>query len=183
MDTNAVTVVAERLARIAGAGGLLLIAGNGGSAATASHMALDLSKGRPPGQQSLRVRTVSLPDTSPMLTAWANDEGYDRVFAEQIRTLARPGDAVVLLSVSGTSPNIVAAARAARAAGAIVVALTGARGRGMRRLANLAITVPSDDYRVVEDVHLAISHMITAYLSDALTRAKTAATTRSRRVR
>lgn len=183
IDTASIVAVAERLRRIAASGGLILIAGNGGSAATASHMALDLAKGRLPGQEALRVRTISLADPSPVLTAWANDAGYEGVFAEQISTLAGRSDGVVLLSVSGTSPNIVAAARAARTVGATVVALTGARGHGMRRLADLAVVVPSDDYRVVEDVHLAISHMITAYLSEALRRAKTAGTRRSGRMR
>jgi len=164
---------AERLRRVAEAGGLILIAGNGGSAATASHMALDLGKstlGRPPRRGALRVRTFCLADPSPVLTAWANDEGYEAVFAQQITTLAQPGDAVVLLSVSGTSPNVVAAARAARAAGAAVIALTGERGRGMRRFADHAVVVPDNDYRVVEDVHMAISHMITAYVTEALRR-------------
>ncbi len=181
IDTSPIVAVAERLRRVAGSGGLILIAGNGGSAATASHMALDLSKGRPPRQEALRIRTVSLGDPSPVMTAWANDEGYEDVFAQQITTLAGRGDAVVLLSVSGTSPNIVAAARAARARGAAVIALTGARGSGLRRLADLAVVVPSDDYRVVEDVHLAISHMVTAYLAEALTRSRRPATRRSAR--
>jgi D-sedoheptulose 7-phosphate isomerase len=149
----------------------VLFCGNGGSAATASHLALDLGKstlGRTPRADGPRVRTVCLSDPTPVLTAWANDEGYEGVFAEQVRTLARPGDAVVLLSVSGTSPNIVAAARAARKAGATVIALVGGRGGTVRDLADLAVVVPSEDYGVVEDVHLAIDHMITNYLREAL---------------
>lgn len=163
--------VAERLRQVAQNGGLVLIAGNGGSAATASHMALDLGKstlGRPPRSGGLRVRTLSLSDPAPVLTAWANDSGYDGVFAEQITALARPRDAVVLLSVSGTSPNVVAAARAARAAGATVIALLGQGGGTVRALADLAVIVPSDDYQIVEDVHLAINHMITRYLTGVL---------------
>jgi D-sedoheptulose 7-phosphate isomerase len=163
--------VAERLRQVVQTGGLVLIAGNGGSAATASHMALDLGKstlGRPPRAGGLRVRTLSLNDPAPVLTAWANDSGYEGVFAEQITTLARPGDAVVLVSVSGTSPNVVAAARAGRVAGATVIALLGRGGGTVRALADLAVTVPSDDYGVVEDVHLAINHMITRYLAGEL---------------
>lgn len=171
VGTAEVTAVAERLCRVAQAGGLILTAGNGGSAATASHMALDLGKstlGRPQRAGALRVRTLSLADPSPVLTAWANDESYEGVFAEQVRTLARPGDAVVLFSVSGDSPNVVAAARAARAAGVVVIALVGARGGAIRELADLTVVAPSEDYGIVEDVHLTISHIITGYLTDAL---------------
>mgnify|MGYP001193226237 CR=1 FL=1 len=171
VDTARVNAIAERLRDVAAAGGLIFTAGNGGSAATASHMALDFGKstfGRPPRVEALRVRALSLADPSPVLTAWANDEGYEGVFAEQVTALARRGDAIVLLSVSGNSPNVVAAARAARSAGAAVIALTGHPGGGVRGLADLAVVVPSDDYRVVEDVHLAISHMLTGYLAEAL---------------
>ncbi len=163
--------VAERLRQVVQTGGLVLIAGNGGSAATASHMALDLGKstlGRPPRTGGLRVRALALGDPGPVVTAWANDAGYEGVYAEQITTLARPGDAVVLVSVSGTSPNVVAAARAARLAGATVIALLGRSGGTVRALADLAVTVPSDDYGIVEDVHLAINHMITRYLAAEL---------------
>ena len=83
-------------------------------------------------------------------------------------TLAREGDTVVLLSVSGQSPNIVAAARAARSAGAAVIGLLGGNGGAVRALADCAIVVPSDDYQVVEDAHLAINHMMTTYVRLAL---------------
>jgi D-sedoheptulose 7-phosphate isomerase len=171
VPASQIAEVAERLWQVARAGGLIMIAGNGGSAATASHMALDFGKstlGRPPRADGLRVRTVCLSDPTPVLTAWANDEGYELVFAEQVTSLARPGDAVVLLSVSGTSPNIVAAARAARKAGEMVIALLGGRGGNVRDLADLAVVVPSEDYGVVEDVHLAIDHMVTNYLRETL---------------
>jgi len=180
-----IAAVAERLWQLARAGGLILIAGNGGSAATASHMAVDLSKtslGRPARTNGLRVRALCLGDSAPVVTAWANDEGYARVFAEQIAALAGPQDAVVLLSVSGDSPNVVAAARAAREAGATVVALLGGRGGAVRALADLSVVVPSDDYFIVEDVHLAINHIVTGYFRDALaTETPGGGTTRGRR--
>ena len=162
---------AERLWTIAKSGGQIFVAGNGGSAATASHMALDLGKstlGGDPRQAPCRVRTIALNDPGPVITAWANDHGYERVFAEQIITLARPGDAAVFCSVSGNSPNIVAAARAARSLGTFVIALLGRPGGAMRDLADLAVVVPSEDYQIVEDVHLAIGHMLTRCLKTAV---------------
>ena len=162
-----VAAVAERIWDVARSGGQIITAGNGGSAATASHMALDLGKstlGRNSHPSALRIRTVALNDPVPVITAWANDHGYDRVFAEQIRTLARPGDAAVFFSVSGNSPNVVAAARAARAAGTAVIGVLGRPGGAMRELADLVIIVPSEDYQIVEDVHLAISHMVTRFV-------------------
>lgn len=171
VDTPGVVAAAERLWQIARTGGLVLIAGNGGSAANASHMAVDLGKaalGRPPRAGAPRVRAMALADASSVLTAWANDDAYETAFAEQVTTLARQGDAVLLLSVSGRSPNVVAAARAARAAGAAVIALLGGDGGTVRALADHAIVVPSDDYQIVEDAHLAINHMLTTYIRLAL---------------
>jgi D-sedoheptulose 7-phosphate isomerase len=171
IDVSAVAAAGERLLGVLRAGGLVLIAGNGGSGATASHLAVDLGKaalGRPPRPGAPRLRAIALSDAAAVLTAWANDEAFETAFAEQITTLARPGDAVVLLSVSGRSPNIVAAARAARSAGAAVIALLGGDGGMVRGLADQALVVPSDDYQVVEDAHLAINHMLTTYLRLAL---------------
>ena len=171
VDTPAVVAAAERLWQIVRAGGLVLIAGNGGSAANASHIAVDLGKsslGRPPRADAPRVRAVALSEASSVLTAWANDEAFETAFAEQVTTLARTGDAVLLLSVSGRSPNVVAAARAARAAGATVIALLGGDGGTVRALADYSIVIPSDDYQIVEDAHLAINHMLTTYIRLAL---------------
>ncbi len=170
VSADEIAAVAERLWEVARDGGTIFVAGNGGSAATASHLALDVGKGtlgRAPRRGVPRIRTATLSDPA-MLTAWANDHGYEGVFAEQITALARPEDAVLLLSVSGTSPNVVRAARAARAAGALVIALIGRPGRTLRELADLAVVVPSDEYEVVEDVHLTINHIITDYLRAAL---------------
>ena len=171
LQADQIADVAERLWDVARLGGQIIVAGNGGSAATASHMALDLGKSTLGGARrrvAFRIRTVALNDAGPVITAWANDHGYDRVFAEQIVTLARPGDAAVFCSVSGNSPNIVAAARAARSIGTVVIALLGRPGGVMRDLADLAVVVPSEDYQIVEDAHLAISHMVTRYLMKAM---------------
>lgn len=173
VDMSSVIAAAERLWQAACEGRLVLIAGNGGSAANASHIAVDLSKsslGRSPRAAAapVRVRAVALNDAGSVLTAWANDEAYETVFAEQVKALARRGDIVVLLSVSGRSPNIVAAARAAREAGAGVIGLLGGDGGAVRALADQSIVIDSDDYQVVEDAHLAINHMLTKYICSAM---------------
>ena len=180
LPTASIAAAADCLWKVASRGGTIFIAGNGGSAATAAHMALDHAKstrGRPPRPGALRIRTLALLEPAA-LSAWANDEGYDRVFAEPITSLARRGDAVILLSVSGRSPNIVAAARAARRAGCLVVALVGAGPTPLRRAADLAVVVPSTDYQIVEDAHAAISHALTSCLQD-----RVAANEREGRVR
>jgi len=170
ISAGEIAAVAARVWEVARRGGTIFVAGNGGSAATAAHLALDLGKstlGRSVRPGPRRVRAVALCEPA-LLTAWANDHGYDGVFAEQIRALARAGDAVVLVSVSGNSPNIVAAAHAARAAGVVVIALVGRPGGAVRDLADLAVVVPSEDYGIVEDAHLAINHIVTVHVREAL---------------
>ena len=140
-------------------GGTVFVLGNGGSAATASHFVCDLAKGtRTDGFPAFRA--VSLTDNVPLMTAWANDTSYDRVFAEQLAALVRPGDIVVAISASGNSPNVLAATRVARQLGATTIALTGHSGGRLGRLAELTIRVPARSIEQVEDAHLAIAHSL-----------------------
>jgi D-sedoheptulose 7-phosphate isomerase len=170
-------VAAVRPELLAEAGGLMLdvqargrtvfIAGNGGSAATASHFVCDLAKGtRDGGPATFRV--VALTDNVPLLTAWGNDADFSQVFAQQLRSLARPGDLLIAISASGTSPNIVAAAEAAFECGAQVLALTGRSGGLLAPIADLAIRIPADRIEIVEDAHMAIAHSLCVALRDAL---------------
>ena len=157
-------------------GHTVFLLGNGGSAATASHFACDLSKGtRTPGVPDFRV--VPLTDNVPLITAWANDASYERIFAEQLLALVRPGDVVVAISASGNSPNVLAAVDAARQAGATTIGLTGKSGGRLRWLADLTIRVPSTRIELVEDAHLAITHSLCVALRARL-RAATAAADR-----
>jgi D-sedoheptulose 7-phosphate isomerase len=140
-------------------GGTVFVVGNGGSAATASHFACDLAKGtQTKGIPPFRV--VPLTDNMPLITAWANDASYDQVFAQQLATLVRPGDVLVAISASGNSSNVLAAARTARKYGARTIALTGASGGKLRRLADLAVRVPSSSIEQVEDAHLIVAHSL-----------------------
>ncbi len=145
------------------AGGQLLVLGNGGSAASASHWACDFGKGvnvagRP------RFRVLAPADQGPWLTALSNDVSYADALAEQLRNWLRPGDVVVALSVSGDSENLVRAFALARAGGARLCAVVGGAGGRLRDLADLPIVIPSRDYGVVEDLHMTINHALTQFL-------------------
>jgi D-sedoheptulose 7-phosphate isomerase len=136
------------------------VIGNGGSAATASHFVCDLSKtarveGRPP------LRAIALADNGALLTAWANDTAYERIFSEQIACLVEPGDVVLAISASGNSPNIVAGLKAAGERGARTVALVGFDGGVAAWIADVTVHVPCRDYGLVEDCHSAIGHAMT----------------------
>src|SRR5581483_4286984 len=133
LDMDAFERVCGHLRSTRRAGRTIFLAGNGGSAATASHWATDLSKAtKGPGTPPVRVS--SLADHVSWMTALANDEGYDRVFAAQLENLARPADLLVVLSVSGGSPNLVEAVRTARALGAFTIGVLGSNGGCLRDL-------------------------------------------------
>ena len=136
----------------------VIMMGNGGSAALASHFAVDLGKGTAsPGRR--RFRVLSIVDNTPVMTAYANDISYADVFSEQIRTLARPGDVVLGISGSGNSPNVLNGLKAARQAGATTIVLTGYKGGRAIELADVTLVVPSDDMQHIEDCHLMLAHL------------------------
>ncbi len=142
----------------------VFLAGNGGSAATAAHMATDLSKtvagnaGEYPG-----FRAISLTENAALLSAWANDTAFEEIFVGQLRSLAEPGDVLLLISVSGESRNLLRAAAWAREHGLRTLALLGRDGGQLRRLVDAAVVVPAQEYGPIEDVHLMLNHLFTAY--------------------
>jgi D-sedoheptulose 7-phosphate isomerase len=141
--------------------------GNGGSSSLASHMAADLGKNTI-GPNMRRFRILSLNDNAAIVTALANDLGYENVFSEQLTNLIRAGDVLIVVSASGNSPNIIKAMRYARVQSAEVVALLGFDGGQAAGLADLAIVVPSRDYGIVEDVHLVINHILVEHFRTRL---------------
>jgi D-sedoheptulose 7-phosphate isomerase len=141
--------------------------GNGGSASTASHMAADLGKNTI-GPNMRRFRVISLNDNTAMLTALANDLGYENVFREQLQNLIRPGDLLIAISASGNSANVVNAIRYAQAQCAETACLLGFDGGDAAQLVDVAIVVPSDHYGVVEDVHLITNHILVDYFKARL---------------
>ena len=158
----------------------VFVLGNGGSAATASHFACDLAKGtRIEGITPFRV--MPLTDNMPLVTAWANDTDYERVFAEQLAALVREGDVVVAISASGNSPNVLAAVETARLAGAFTIALTGQTGGTLRRLADLTIRVPADPIEQVEDAHMVMAHSLCVAIRQRLRDHRADAAVRPRR--
>lgn len=158
VDNDAVNAWINRLARARDEGSTVFVAGNGGSAATASHFATDLSKGASHGKPK-RFRVVALTDSMSTITAYANDVSYDVVFAEQLRNLGKPGDVLVTISGSGSSPNIIRVIEVAKELDLDVVALTGFSGGASGPLADIHINVPSDHMGRIEDVHMALCHV------------------------
>jgi len=136
--------------------------GNGGSSSTASHMAADLAKNTI-GPNMRRFRITSLSENAAIMTALANDLGYEHVFSEQLIDLIRPGDVLIAVSASGNSPNVLRAIRYARGESAEVVGVLGFDGGEAATLVDTAIIVPSTNYGIVEDVHLMINHMLVEY--------------------
>ena len=147
----------------------VFLAGNGGSAATASHMANDLSKTVGGSGTSQRgFRAIALTDNVPLLAAWANDVGFEEVFVGQLRPLAQAGDVLIVLSGSGRSMNVVRAVEWAKQNGMITIGLLGKDGGLLRALVDISVIVPADAYGPIEDTHLILNHLITAYFQQQL---------------
>lgn len=139
--------------------------GNGGSASTASHFVVDIGKATVRGDGG-RFRCIALVDNVESVTAWANDADYSKVFSEQLKGLAHSGDVAVGISGSGNSPNVLEAVRAARTLGLATVGLTGMGGGKLKDLVDIPVVVPSNSMQHIEDVHLLVCHLLTAYLRD-----------------
>ena len=137
----------------------IFVFGNGGSAMNASHFATDLGKGAS-DKVGRRFRILSLNDNVAWMTALANDYAYDEIFVRQLMNYARPGDIVMSLSVSGSSPNLVKALEWSRNNGMHIIALVGAKRGPMADLAHQAIVIDSTHYGRVEDAQMGICHMI-----------------------
>ena len=146
-------------------GNTVFFIGNGGSAATASHFANDISVGTRTGDEK-PFRAVSLTDNVAVMTALANDEGYDRMFADQLKIHMREGDSLVAISASGNSPNIINAVNYARSRGATVVGLTGFDGGALRGASDISLHVETakGEYGPVEDLHMIFDHLIGSFL-------------------
>ncbi|MFH2202542.1 MAG: SIS domain-containing protein [Elusimicrobiota bacterium] len=163
LDMKAVSRIAKALELAERRKRHVFVMGNGGSAATASHIATDWAKtAERPGKPLLRC--ISLNDNVPFMTAISNDLDYEDLFVRQLQSFLQRGDVVVLISGSGNSPNVVKAAKYAKRQGAKVIGFTGFTGGRLRKLADITLHIDSDQYGVIEDLHMAVGSLIAFYL-------------------
>ena len=145
-------------------GARIWIAGNGGSAATASHFATDLSRCK--NSKNKPIKGISLCDNSGLITAISNDFGYEYIYSHQLSNLATAGDLLIVLSASGNSKNILEAIGWAKNNQVKTIALTGFDGGAANKLADISIHIPTEigDYGVAEDAHSIVCHFLSAQL-------------------
>ncbi len=149
-------------------GRTVIFMGNGGSAATASHFANDLSVGTRSYQKP--YKSIALTDNVSVITAIANDDSYDCIFEFQLRNIMKPGDVVVAISASGNSKNVLQAVNWANGHKGITIGITGFDGGQLKSVAKYTLHVPSNkgEYGPVEDVHMIIDHLLSSYLIEKL---------------
>ncbi|MCX7877607.1 MAG: SIS domain-containing protein [Ignavibacteria bacterium] len=148
---------------------LVFVIGNGGSAANASHLAQDLAKGtRKDPNQRKRIKALSLTDNTPFITAQGNDEGYESVFEQQLRTFASPGDYLIAISGSGNSPNIVRAVEWANSNGLVTIGVTGYDGGKLRKMVRHSLHVPLNEMCTAESIHSIVFHYVILELREKL---------------
>jgi len=169
IDAREVRALADLIYECYDQGRTLFICGNGGSGSNASHFCEDLGKGTLRREDfdndaKKRLRVLSLTDNTPYILAWGNDEGFDRVFVEQLKNLAREGDVLVAISGSGNSPNILRAVEWANRRGLKTFGCTGFGGGKLRLLAQQGLHVPLDDMGIVESIHLTAFHWVVDHL-------------------
>ena len=167
VDLDAVESVSNTLLEARDRGSHIFVVGNGGSAATASHMATDLMLGS--GLVDPPLRVIALTDNQAIITATGNDVSFEQVFSRQLIHLAQRGDILIAVSASGNSPNVVACVDAAKKVALTTIAFTGFDGGRLAKMVDLLVHVPTrvGAYGPVEDVHLMVNHMITEHLKGA----------------
>lgn len=163
VDELAVACGAKLLAECLQRDGTIYACGNGGSAAIANHLLCDFHKGIQTGTK-IKPRIVSLSSHLELITAIANDIGYDDIFVYQLKSMARAGDLLMTISSSGDSENIVRAAQWAKQNSIPTISLVGFSGGRSATIADVAIHIAAENYGVVEDVHQSIMHLFAQYL-------------------
>jgi D-sedoheptulose 7-phosphate isomerase len=165
IDSEQVRALADAIHDCYLNGRTVFLIGNGGSGSNASHFCEDLGKGTLrrddlDNDRKRRLRVLSLTDNTPYILAWANDEGFERVFVEQLKNLAGPGDLLIAISGSGNSPNVLRAVEWANRNGLTTFGCTGFGGGKLHTLARHSFHVPLDDMGIVESIHLTAFHWV-----------------------
>jgi len=157
---------AERSAAALRQKGKIVFFGNGGSAADAQHLAGELVVRL--NRERAGLPALALTTNASILTAAGNDYGFDQIFARQIETLVSPGDVLVAISTSGTSPNVVRGAEAGRKRGAYLVGMTGETGGTLANKVDLLVNVPSRDTQRIQESHITIGHIVCSLIEQML---------------
>jgi len=161
-----IAAAAEAVLDTLRSGGKVLLCGNGGSAADAQHIATEMTvkmrKVREP------MAAIALTTNPSLLTAQANDLGFDTVFSRQVASLGCRGDVLIAISTSGDSPNVLEAVKAAREIGVRTIGLTGCGGGRLAPLCDICIVVPSDEVQRIQEAHIAVGHMICEHAETGL---------------
>ena len=168
LDESEIDQFAFELLRARQRGATIFLAGNGGSASTVNHYAIDWALGTEIDNPPFRVWSLS--DSVASLSATGNDKNFDLVFARPLRRLSEAGDVLVVVSASGNSPNLLAAVSVAREKGVRVVTVTGFDGGKLKSLGDVSVHIPTafGDYGVAEDLHLSVGHIIKEMLIAAV---------------
>ena len=158
--------IAEAMAAVLARGGKILLCGNGGSAADAQHIAGELLSRYEFDRAPLAA--VALTTDTSVLTAIGNDYGYEQVFERQVQGLGKKGDALVALSTSGRSPNVLRAIDAAKKAGLVTIGFTGQKGGDMAVRCDFVLRAPSDQTPVIQQIHITAAHVICGLIERSL---------------
>ena len=164
--TQTLAIIVDRVAGALVVGKKVLLAGNGGSAADAQHLAGEflsrLNYDRGP------AAAIALTTDSSVMTAIANDYGYERLFERQVLALGRPGDVLIALSTSGRSPNILRAIDAARSSGLLTIGFTGKDGGDLPARCDLCLRAPSDTTSLIQQIHIAAGHIVCGLVEERI---------------
>lgn len=163
---TSIVAIAEAIATAYRAGGKVLIAGNGGSAADAQHIAGEMLSRMNYDRNPLPA--IALTTDTSVLTAVGNDYGFDHVFERQVRGLGRHGDIFIAISTSGRSPNVMSALRAARELGLVTIGFTGGGPRDMNALCDHCLAAPATETPVIQQIHIVAAHAICGLVEEAL---------------
>jgi len=167
VDEREIHAVIDAIAGAYETDATVYVIGNGGSGANASHICEDLGKSTLTDfENQRRLRIISLTDNTPYLLAWANDTSFERIFVEQLKNLARPGDLLIAISGSGNSPNVLRAVEYANETGMKSFGITGYDGGKLRQIAHQSFHVPCMDMGMSEAIHMIFFHYILGVLQE-----------------